>query len=435
MSRGTTSQAAGGSVPLAPVSSSSLEELTAVRVDVVRPERGGMQRTTTQPGSIHAFETVDLHAKVSGFLQTQAVDIGDAVKDGQVLAEIEVPELDKDVEEAAATVEQSRARVEVARARVATAEAERDAAQAAVAQAEADIDRLVARRVLSEKQYERMKGLYARNAVDQRLVDEHQHARDSALAGERTGRAAAQTARVQVAAAIAKVNQAKADLADAEATVRVSEARLARARVVAGYAQIVAPFDGVIAHRYFFPGDFIRSAAEGAEVPLLTVLRTDKMRVVVQVPDRDVPLLDVGDPATMTVDALKGRSFRGAVARLARSEDPSTRSMRVEIDLPNPDGLLCAGMYGRVTIELSPPTQHLTIPAACLVGQSDPSGPSVYVVREGRAYRKSITVGDDDGIRIEVLSGLDADEEVVLRPGGSLTDGHPVIASSAPSAK
>ncbi len=101
------------------------------------------------------------------------------------------------------------------------------------------------------------------------------------------------------------------------------------------------------------------------------------MRVVVQVPDLDVPLLDAGDKATVVVDALKTSPFEGVVARLAKSEDPTTRTMRVEIDLPNPDGRLVEGMYGRATIELQPPTEHLLHPG-CL-----PDGPLGERQRDG----------------------------------------------------
>ncbi len=213
--------------------------------------------------------------------------------------------------------------------------------------------------------------------------------------------------------------------------MRVAESRLSRARVVADFARIVAPFDGVVTRRNFFPGDFIRSAAEGEPLPLLTVKRTDLLRVVIQVPDLDVSLLDVGDPARVVVDALKGRSFSGKVSRLARAENPTTRTMRVEVDLPNPSGLLVEGMYGRATIDLLPRSENLTVPAACVVGHAPESKGVVFVVRDGKARRTAIVLGEDDGNLVEVLEGLGPDDEVVVRPGGSLEDGAVVVASAA----
>ena len=399
---------------------------SAPRVEVVRPVRGGVRRVTIQPGSVHAFESVDLYAKASGFLKTQRVDIGSPIKRGETLAEIDDPELQRDVEEATAKVEQARAQAEQATSRVATAVADREAADSLVVQADSDIARLASNRVLAEKQYERIKDLSARDAIDRKLVDEQQKELESAQAAERTGHAAVKTARAQAAASVAKILQAKADVAEARASVRVAEARLSRATVLAGYTRITAPFDGVVTHRTFHPGAFIRSAADGAPEPLLTVMRTDKMRVVIQVPDLDVPLLDVGDKVTITVDALKGREIAGAVSRLGKLEDPTTRTMRVEVDLPNPDGLLVEGMYGGAVIELQPPTDHLAVPSACVVGHTVRGKAVVFLVRDGKARRTVVTVGNDDGSSIEVLSGVEPTDAVILRPGTTLDDGAPI---------
>jgi RND family efflux transporter MFP subunit len=395
---------------------------------------GGLVRQTSQPGSIHAYESVDMYAKVSGFLKTQAVDIGDVVRRGDVLAVIDAPELEKDVEEMAAAVEQARARAALAEAKVTTAEAEREAVAATLAQAEAEIARQVARRSLGEKQYERIKGLHARDAVEKRLVDEEEQVLESARAGERSARASALIAKAQQVASEARVRQARADVAEAMTAIRLAEARTGRSRVVRDYCRIVAPFDGVITSRHFHPGAFVRSAAEGTGLPLLTVMRTDRMRVIVQVPDLDVALLDVGDPATVVIDALKGRSFPGAVSRVARAENPTTRTMRVEIDLENPTGMLCEGMYGRATIELRPPSKGLALPASCVVGHSAKGEARVYVVRDGRVRPASVIVCADDGSTTEILSGLDPEDSVVLNPRGVNEDGTPVVANLIPTA-
>ena len=396
------------------------------RVEVIRPVRGGVRRLTIQPGSIHAFESVNLYAKASGFLKSQTVDIGSPIKRGEVLAEIDAPELQGDVAEAEAAVAQAEARADQAASRVATAEAERDAARAKVTQAESDIARLTSRRSLTRKQYDRVKDLHAHHAVDGRLVDEQLQEFESAEAAEHTGHAAVDTARAMAATAVARVLEARADLAEARAAFRLAEAKLGRIRILASYTRIRAPFDGVITRRSFHLGAFIRSAADGTPVPLLTATRTDLMRVVIQVPDMDVPLLDVGDKAAIVVDALKGREFTGSVARLGKSEDPTTRTMRVEVDLPNPDALLVAGMYGRATIELQPPTDHLTVPAACVVGHLGRGKAAVFVVREEAARRIPVTLGGDDGASVEILSGLGPNDQVIVRPGGSLDDGAPV---------
>ncbi|MDR3632590.1 MAG: efflux RND transporter periplasmic adaptor subunit [Isosphaeraceae bacterium] len=401
------------------------------RVDVVVPRVGGIERVTVQPGSVHAFESVDLYAMVSGYLKSQEVDIGSRVKKGQVLAAIDAPREVAAVAESAALLAQSSARAVQAEALVKAAEADRETAAATVAQTEADIERLVANRRLADAQYRRVKSLYEQNAVDKRLVDEQARDFESSTAAEKTARLAVRTAETRLAGAGVKVEQARADVAEAKAAVGVAEARLEKARVDLRYAQVVAPFDGVVTHRAFHPGAFICSATDGGQSPLLTVARTDLVRVVVRVPDRDVVLTDPGDPVVLTIDGLEGRSFRGTVARLANSEDHTTRTMRVEVDVPNAGGLLRDGMYGRATIELEPPSQRLTVPVGCVVERAGKGRGAVLVVRAGKIERFNVVLGADNGTLAEVESGLAPDDQVVLRSNIPLEPGTAVIAQRA----
>src|SRR5262249_10882108 len=135
--------------------------------------------------------------------------------------------------------------------------------------------------------------------------------------------------------------------------VQVAQADLEQQQVIVKFATVKAPCDGVVTQRTLFPGDYVRAADAGsAAQPLLVVQCVDRFRVVVQVPDRDVPYTHPGDPAEVEVDALPGESYTAKVSRIAQSEDPHTRLMHVEIDLPNKDGRIAAGMYGRVKITL-----------------------------------------------------------------------------------
>ncbi len=254
---------------------------------------------------------------------------------------------------------------------------------------------------------------------------------DTAVAAEQTARLAVLTATAQLSAAAAKVEQARADLVTAQAAAQVAVARLGMAQVNLDYMRIVAPFDGVVTRRTFHPGAFIRSAVGGEATPLLTVKRTDLMRVVVQIPDRDVVQTTEGDPAVVKIDALEGRDFRGKVARIGESEDPTTRTMRVEIDLPNPERLLREGMYGSCSIQLDPETHNLTIPRASVVESSGRAKGVVYVVRDGEAHRVVVELGADNGSLVEVISGLGPSDDVVFRSGARLEDGAPVIAATA----
>lgn len=331
-----------------------------------------------QPGSIQAFESVELFSMVSGYLKTQDVDIGARIKKGEILAVIDVPRVEGRVAEAAALLKQAKAQALLAETKIKTMEADRDTAAATAVQAEADIDRLIA---------------------DRRLA---------AVATERTSRLAAETAKSQLAGAAARVEQSRAEALQMRAEVAVAEARLATDLVDLQYAKIAAPFDGVVTRRNFHPGAFIRANSDGNQQELLTVARTDLMRVVVQVPDRDVVFAEPGDPAVVTIDGLEGRAFQGKISRIASSEDAKMRTMRVEIDLPNPDGRLRDGMYGRATIEIEAKTQRLTVPVACVSERSAKGTGIVHVVRNGKIERVVVELGADDGTRVDKTSALAA---------------------------
>ena len=233
--------------------------------------------------------------------------------------------------------------------------------------------------------------------------------------------------------------QAQADLKAAEAGIQVGEANLELAKVFVQYTHITSPYDGVVIFRgdSVHPGSFVRSAAEGTTEPLLTVARVDQMRTVVLVPDRDVPYRKVGDPATVTLDALAGRVFKAKVSRIAESEDLKDRTMRVEIDLPNPDRALRNGMFGRAAILLEKLIKSLSIPSSCLIERNGKGEGAVLVVKDGEIHRANIHVGIDNGLRVEVATGLNEDDQVVLQPDASIAEGTKVQVELArdPTAK
>ena len=250
------------------------------------------------------------------------VDYGDHVKRDQLLAEIDDPEVVKDAEKAAADVEQAKAAVVQAEAFVESAKADRDASASAVEQAIAEVDRYVSMTSYHGKKFARYKELVQSKAIPQKIADEEEESYESARASEVASRKAVLNAKAQLVAAGARVKKAEADLAEAKANVQVAEAKLAKANVLVGYTKIRSPYDGVITKRNFFRGAFIRSAAEGGTVPLLTVARTDKVRVVTEVPDRDVPLTDVGDAVEVTLDALGTDVLKGQGLPVRRNGRP-----------------------------------------------------------------------------------------------------------------
>ncbi len=396
-----------------------------VSVKVVHPDKGGLPRTTTQPGVLHYFESADLQAKASGYLRAQIVDIGDVVTRGQVLAEIYNPERQQDVEEATAELERARAEAVQAEAELEAAHAEVVAARAEVHQREAEVEQSTALRKYREKEYLRYQQLAERKVVDERVVDEQQKNYESAKSSEDVAVAAVETARGRLLKAEAQVDVSEAQLRVARAMVQVREAGQRRATLLAEYLKIVSPYDGVVTRRNFHRGAFIPEADKGQATTILSVARTDRIRVVLYVPDRDVPLVDPGDKAVIQLDALPGEQFEAQVSRLSNVEISANRTMRVEVDLPNPSGRLREGMYGLVTILLEKPTDYLTIPSSALVSTDGHGGGTVWVVREGHAYKETVRVGKDDGIRVEILEGLSTDDQVIAT-SVTIEDGEPV---------
>jgi len=405
---------------------SSSSAPTVTTVDVVHPQKG-MDYEIEQPGSVNAYESVQLHAKASGFLREQNVDIGDKVKRGQVLAVIAVPELDKQLQRNEASVEQAKCRVKQMEARVTSAEADHEAAKAGIIQADAAHRSAEAWVRYRQQVYERMKQLHASNSIAEKLVEEKKEQYEASLETERATKAAIATATANVAATAAKIKQALADVTGAESEIKVAQADVEKTQVMLDYAVIKAPFDGEICHRYFFPNDYIRSAAEGATQPLLTIQRIDKLRVVVRLPDSAVPYLDKGDPAIVRIDSLPGRKFVGRVSRKTGSEDPNTRLMHAEVDLPNPTGEIGDGMYGKVKILLDRFPNLLSIPTSSVVRSKD-GRTAVYLVKAGRLQLQEVRLSKDNGQRVAVLTGLALDDQVVRNPGTGLSAGAEVEA-------
>jgi len=394
------------------------------RVETVHPNPGGLERIVDVPGTVRAFDHANLYARVAGFLKVQYVDIGDHVIEGQILAELDVPDLVEDHQRRVADLLLARAKVEQSRAAIQSAIAETNVATTMIRQAEAEVGRATSARIFREKQYIRFKELVGANAIDKRLGDEKEDERDAAISAEQTANARVATAKSQVVAWEAKVVQARADLDEANAKVDVAKAQVQKAAVMLDFAKIVSPYDGVITQRSFHVGDFIQSADQGGGTLVLQVQKIDVMRLEAQIPDRDVAYVDVGDTVDFKVDGLSGTEIQGHVSRFSHSEDERTRSMRTEIDLPNPDGKLRDGMYGKVRFHLDPANpKTVNVPSACLTGTEKLSHAKVFVCLDGKLKLTPVTVGFDNGSFIEVIEGVTVESQVVFKPDGDLVDG------------
>ncbi|MCC7421410.1 MAG: efflux RND transporter periplasmic adaptor subunit [Planctomycetaceae bacterium] len=402
------------------------------RVAAGSPKRETLRLSTTQPGKIEAFEETPLYAKVSGYVDEITVDIGDRVEKGQVLVRISVPELLDEREQkkalrdqADAEVKQSEATAKAVAASLATAQAKVREAEATVARADADYARW-------KSEHTRISELAGGGSVTRKLVDEALNSFRAAEAGQKEAAARIDSAKAAVQEAEANIDKAKSDVVAAQARLRVAEANLARTETLVSFTEIKAPFDGCVTLRHVDTGHYVQPAGGGTAKSLLVVARTDRVRVFVDVPESDAQHVDKNDAATVTVQALRGASIQGSVARTSWSLDTSNRSLRVEIDFDNDQSRLRPGMYATAQIILDEHAEVLTVPATAIVRDGDST--SVCLVHEGKVKRKPVRLGMKQGDRIEVMEGLSPDDVIVLTGAGSLQDGQSV-AIADPAAK
>jgi RND family efflux transporter MFP subunit len=406
-------------------------------VRVMKPLVGGLDRTTgLLDGTVVAAARADVHAAVPGVLKGQLVDIGDRVKKGDVLAEIDAPLLALAEKQAEAAVQQAQGVVREAEAKILTARAEVQAAKSVIVQREAELSGARATSTSRLRQYERIKEQHKAGVVEARLLDETEGKATAAKALVDAAAAALTNAKADLEVKQSKIAQAEAGVTTAKAGVLAARIELEKAALSLSLTKVRAPFDGVVTQRNFWPGDYLRSA-DGRQLPLVTVQRMDHVRVTASVTEGDVPLLKVGAPAELSFPSLSDVRFPGVkVSRFAVALDPTNRTMRVEVDVPNPKGQLRPGMFGRLSVHLGKgPADALRIPRSCFVPHLD-NEPVVYVVVGGKAHRTKVSVSpwtvDDE---VEVLSGLKAGDLVVTDPKGLKGDVVVVTVKEKPASK
>ncbi len=406
------------------------------RVTVAKPLRKTIRRKITQPGQIEPFDQARLFAKIPAYVETYRVDIGDTVKGprfddsgamiepGQLLAELSAPEVDQELQQKKALVAQAGADVEQAQAAIKVAEADAVSAQARLKESRAAVARVDAEYERWTSEYGRMVQLVSKLAVTQKLAEETKAQMLAADAARKEADAKIESSVAAVAGSVAQVEKARADEVAMRARRLVAEADEARAAAMVNYLRIEAPFDGTISQRNADVGYFAQAGGGNAGQPLFIVVRTDRVRVFVDLPEMDAPLADEGDRAVVRVQSLAGRDFAGSVARTSWALDPTTRSLHTEVDVPNAGGELRPGMYAQVTIDLAERENAVVVPGAAVVIQDN--RPWCFVLEEGKAVRKPVVVGIKSADEVEIASGLSGDEWVIQDKGASLTDGQAV---------
>jgi HlyD family secretion protein len=330
---------------------------------IIHPERKTVRHKIEQPGfNIEPFQQTPIYARVTGYAiwSKWKIDIGDHVRKGQPLAELYVPDLEDALRQKEAAVGQAKAQIQVARAAVRTAQALRDR---------------------FKSQYERLAGVQKRTGtLDTENVAE---------------------VRLQYESAQAGLEKAKADVQLAEAQLEVAKADRDYAKTMWAYRRLTAPFDGVVTQRNVADGDFVQPASLGNKSkPLFIIMQMDPVRIFVNVPGREAPWIKDGDAVTLQLQGAGGEVFTGKVTRTARSLDPLSRTLRTEIDLPNPKGKLLPGMY----VQASVTVQHAnvwTLPESAVLVEGQQT--ICFRVVAGKAVRTPLQVGLRGGGLVEVL--------------------------------
>jgi RND family efflux transporter MFP subunit len=389
-------------------------------VAVAHPRQVMLPVTLSLVANVNSLKTATIVPKTSGYLQEVTVRPGDPVQTGQVLAVIDHAALDAQVAEAEAQVQGAQSGVQTAEANLAAAQAQQANAEAQVANAKAGVAKAQAQLADAEVTYQRTAVLVREGALAPQNLDDAR----ATLVSDQTAVAAAQAqvtqAEAQVQAARQQAAAAASQIRTQQAQVGAQEAALQNARIQLQYATITAPFSGVVVSRSLDPGAYV---TPGTSTPILTIADLDALDVVVNVGETDLPKVHVGDRVQIQVDAYPGRTFTGRVSRIAGGVDPTTRTVQVEIDIPNPGQLLRPGMYATVQIQAGTrPAVVLPLSALVAVGPDH----YVWVVADGKVAQRPVTVGQATGDVVEITGGVTPRDLVVVRGTDLVREGQPV---------
>ncbi|MGB8010182.1 MAG: efflux RND transporter periplasmic adaptor subunit [Terriglobales bacterium] len=370
-----------GAVIAATVLMHSLGDASAIKRDepaqrvapVVLVTRSPLENTIALTGEFRPFQQVDVHAKVAGYIRQIFVDVGDKVRAGQVLAILEVPELNAQVMGAKADIRRSEDAIRRAQSEIERAESTHQAYHAAYTR-------------LKQASEERP-GLIAEQELDDSLAKDQE--------------------------TDAQTRSARAALSESQNQLGMARATLDRLSALEAYSHITAPFAGVITKRYVDTGALI-SAGTSSEIqsqPVVQLAEWSLLRLVIPVPASAVPMLRLGSVVQVHVLNLN-REFEGRVARFADALNDETRTMHTEIDVENPQNTLTEGMYAEVKLVLQGNKDALTVPVQAIVQE----GSQHYVLvldDENRVQKRDVELGEQTSTTVEIVHGLSEKERVI----------------------
>ena len=349
---------------------------TPAHVTVVHAERSAGGSSLELPGSVQPLQETDVYARANGYVRKWTFDIGARVRKGEVMAELEIPDIDQELRQA----------------------------QAAAHQADAQIRQAQTQLELARVTNQRYAALGPSGVVTQQEVDQYKAGYDAQ----------------------------QANVAAAQAAYGSAMANEERLRDLESFGVIVAPFDGVVTARTAEVGQLV-TAGTGAVRPLFKVAEVDTVRVFVEVPQLYAGGITVGMAAPTTVREITGRTFAGKVARTAHELDVGTRTLLTEVDIPNPDDALLAGMYARVSFHVTGGSPLILLPATAVL--IDALGTRVAVVRDGVLTWKPVEIEGDLGDRLAISTGVSEGDAVVAAPSDRLTQGMRVVGAPAGSSR
>ncbi len=330
------------------------DEQAIPTVALVTPKRGGETREVVLPGDVEAFYDASIHGQVSGYVSAWRKDIGAKVRQGDVLAVVDTPELDE--------------RISVA---------------------ESELNKAKANQQLAHVTAQRWNSLRGSAAVSQQAADE-------------------------------KASDASAK----DAEVRAAQANVDRLKALKAFANIVAPFDGVVTSRNIDIGTLVKADANDSPA-LFTVADMHRMRVYVHAPESYAAVLKDGLTAELRLPEYPGRKFEATIETTSHAIDKKSRSLLVELIADNPDGALSPGAFARVHFRLPPDPNAVTIPANALVFR-DNAVEVATLGRDNRVLMKKVRIARDFGSEVEIAGGLGADERIVVSPPESIANGEEV---------
>lgn len=363
--------------------------IVAVAKATAAPENSNL----TLPAAIEPNYVAQIHSRITGYVTRRYVDIGDRVRTGQILATIEAPEVMQELAQARAALAQARASFE--------------SANAAVTQAQATREQTKANQAIAQTTFERWDRLVQRGVLPRQEGDEKYSALNARNA--------------EVAAAEAAISNAKAASVSSRANIAAQEANVRRLEQMTSFQRILAPFDGVVTERHVEKGDLV-SAGNAGQPSLFTIAQSDTFRVKVSVPQSAAGQVKPGQTASITVAELPGEEFKGQIVRDAGALNGASRTLQVEVQIPNRGGKLLAGMYAQVQLGVRREEPVVLIPADALY--IDSNGARVATLdANNRVHLQPVTIGRNLGLQIEIASGLAAGTTIIHNPPDSLKDG------------